>query len=752
MKVILAEKPSVARDIAKVLKINEKHDGYFSGNGYYITWAIGHLVQLSDPDSYDVKYKKWNLNDLPIIPTQFNTKLSSSRGLKKQFGVIKKLFLKSDVSEIVCATDAGREGELIFRFIYNRCNCKKKVKRLWISSQTDQAILKGFSNLKTSSLYDSLYDSAISRAESDWLVGMNCTRVYTIKHSSYENGVMSIGRVQTPVLRLIVERYHENVNFKPEIYYEILVEFEHINGQYIGKWFKDKTSRITDRSKAAQLLEQIKQTENGNIQRVNQKKRIEKPHLLYDLTELQKDANKRYRFSADKTLKIAQKLYETHKAITYPRTSSRYLTSDLKPKIKELLKNLQHINSYSPHISELLNKKLNFTSRIFNDNKVTDHHAIIPTEKRANIHKFSEDEKCVFGLITKRFISVFMDDCIKEITEILTGLNEYSFRSKGTVIRQQGWRILYPPKKSSYKNTLDDENSVNNQTLPIVKNNDSVINKKADQVERQTRAPKLYTEATLLGAMETAGRNSDDESIREAMKECGLGTPATRAQILERLLEVLYIKREKQHLVPTEKGIFLIKIMNQELSSPEMTGSWEKKLSQIRNGQYSRTQFMAEIGHFVQSLIQIVKQEESSKPPTMPGTQRFQKKRYTKRYNKKTPVKIVSTPNTSKGKIPDKNGIDKMVGENLKGFGNCPRCGGHIIEGKRGYGCSNWKSKNCKFVAWKTIAGKKLTDNQLQKLLKTGKTNLISGFISKQNKKFKAYLIIKDGSVGFEFK
>ena len=706
MKVVLAEKPSVAKDLAKVLRATQRKDGYFVGKGYYITWAFGHLIRLANPDIYDQKYKRWRLEDLPILPSIFIKQIANDSGVKKQFKTIKTLFNDSKVAEIICATDAGREGELIFRFIYELSKCKKDIKRLWISSQTDKAILEGFSNLKPGVEYDPLFDSALCRAEADWLIGMNASRAYTIKYSQ-GRGVMSVGRVQTPVLKMIVDRHHEHVTFKPQTYYEIFIDILHPEGEFMGKWFTGKEDRFSDKDKAQAVLETVQQTPQGKITKVTKKEKKENQPLLYDLTELQKDANKRYKFSADKTLKIAQSLYDKHKVLTYPRTSSRFLSADMVPKLSERLQNLKGIKDYSRFSEKILEKKLNISKRIVNDAKVTDHHAIIPTDKKAVISALSPDEFKVFDLVIKRFLAVFLELCIKNQTQIITAFGDQTFKAAGSVMKQQGWREVY--LKDSDKK--DEEET----TLPDVKKGDQVIQKNCKIEEKQTKAPPLYNEASILASMETAGKQIEDEELREAIKDSGLGTPATRAQILERLIKVGYIVREKHKLVPTEKGQLLISyIQDKELLSPELTGEWEKKLNDMAHKKYSRNKYIEGIKAFTNKIVQNVKESDYSDTQNVP--------------NGNAPNAIVTA-----------------------GLGKCPSCGGAVVENKKAYGCSNWRSNNCKFAIWKTIAGKTITETTAKKLLDEGKTTKLKGFKSKTGKTFDAFLILKNNKVEFKF-
>lgn len=710
MKIVLTEKPSVAKDIANVLKVNNRHDGYFEGNGYIVTWAFGHLIQLSYPESYDEKYKKWRLQDLPILPETFIRELSKDKGAANQYKIIAKLLKNKETETVICATDAGREGELIFRFIYEMAQCQKPIQRLWISSQTDQAILEGFKSLKPGENYQSLYDSAISRTEADWLVGINATRAYTAKYSRGK-GVLSVGRVQTPVLKMIVDRYYEHTQFKPETYYELFAQIGHANGDFTGKWFKGKEDRITDKNQAEALFAEIKKHPAGIISNVIKKERREQQPLLYDLTELQKDANKRFGFSADKTLKVMQSLYERHKVLTYPRTSSRYLSADLIPKLPHLIGNLDSLSEYQPFTKKLLSEPLTITNRIVDDKKVTDHHAIIPTDKKPQPDAFSSDEQRIFDLVIKRFLSVFFPICIKDQTDIITDFDNHTFKTTGIVVREAGWRAVYGQEDEDAATTDNSKkkkkkaDDATEQKLPNVAINDVVSQKDLTLETKQTKAPPLYTEASILAAMETAGKNIEEEALREAMKECGLGTPATRAQILERLIEVEYIFREKKNLLPTDKGCRIIGwIQDKELLSPELTGQWEKKLLEMAKSQYSRKQYMTEINAFTKQIVENVANFSNS----------------------------------------------ETVGSVT---GKCPVCQNDVIERTRSYVCSQNKNddSSCPFIIWKTIAGKDLTETEVRSLMETGNSGLIKGFTSKAGNPFDATLVLKEGKVTFEF-
>ncbi len=699
MKIVIAEKPSVARDLARVLKVSQKREGYFEGNGYQISWAFGHLVRLLDAQGYDPAYEKWNLESLPIVPEPFRTEVSPEA--KRQFDVIAGLLCGAEVESVVCATDAGREGELIFRHIYQLSGCDKPIQRLWISSQTDQAIKEGFEKLRDGAAYESLYDSALSRSEADWLVGINATRGYT-KRFGYGQGVMSVGRVQTPVLKLIVDRFVANRDFVPETYFEVHVKVKHENGTFPAVWFLDKESRLMDGKVADQIVADVKQAGTGIIKKVSIKQQTEQPPLLYDLTELQKDANRKFKFSADKTLQTMQALYETHKILSYPRTSSRYLSADLKAKIPGLIKNLAEAGIFEGVSRGLLTQDLGKPNRLFDDKKVTDHHAIIPTDKRPDLSVLSKDERLIYDMVVKRFLAGFMPNCEKELTEIVSGFSEHVFKSNGTVIRLWGWRDIYRGDEDE-----DDSKSKDSAgLLPIVAENDGVIPQDIKAMKKQTKAPLLYTEATILGAMETAGKAIEDEELRQAMKECGLGTPATRAQILERLIKVQYIFRQKNLLVPTDKGIQLIGVVQDKaLLSAELTGDWEKKLNQIVQGTYSRMLFMEEIRTFTRSMIENLKQCKVARP---------------------------------------------IAAENS--LGKCPVCKiGEVVESKMAYGCNQWRQTGCKFAIWKEIAKKKISEPMAKALLKNGKTQVLKGFTTSTGKEFEAALVLDPatGRVGF---
>lgn len=599
MRLIITEKPSMGRDVASALGANKKGEGFIAGPQDLITWCVGHLVELNEPESYDANLKSWRIDALPIIPEKF--KYHAAERTKTQFNIIKALLKREDVTEIVNAADAGREGELIFDLVYQLSGCKKTVQRLWISSLTHDAILEGFKHLKPSSDYAGLCDSAHSRQQSDWLVGINATRAQTIiaRRAGYD-GVFSLGRVQTPTLALIVERDNEITNFVPKTYYEVFADFESPNGAYRGIWFGKDGSRFDKKEDADAIVEKVL-GQQGVIEKVEKKATKEKPPLLYDLTTLQRAANARYSFSAQQTLDVAQTLYEK-KFITYPRTSSRHLSKDVE---KELRGHIEaaRVGPYIPFIEKILaQEKLKLTSRHVDDKKVTDHHAIIPTNQRMNPNAVTPDEKRIYDLIARRFLAAFYPDAEVERTTITTDVQSEKFLTRGSVVLKAGWREVDPPAKE--RKQTDDTEEDESAELPPVKAKEDVKTETAEAVAKQTKAPPRYSESSLLGAMETAGKKIEDEELRLAMKDSGLGTPATRASIIETLLKRGYVVRDKKSLTATDKGKTLINILAVPLlKSAELTGQWEQKLSQMTRGEYSHKKFMEEVKMMTQEII-----------------------------------------------------------------------------------------------------------------------------------------------------
>ena len=699
MKLVITEKPSVARDIARVLNVSNQKQGYFEGNNMVISWAFGHLIELCQPDEYNESFKQWHFDTLPILPESFKKKVTESG--KDQFLTIESLFKRTDIQSVICATDAGREGELIFRMLYDQCGSKLPIERLWISSQTDTAIKEGFQQLKSGTDYEPLHDSARCRSEADWLVGINATRAYSIKFSR-GHGVMSVGRVQTPVLKMIVARYRAHTQFESKPFFEVLVDVDHPNGAFQSKWFTKDTDRCDNKEDAETIKKDIDLHKTGIIESLNKRSINEKPPLLYDLTELQKDANRQFNYSADQTLKLAQSLYETHKILSYPRTSSRYLSTDIEPKCTKFLDLLDVVPTFQPFIKQIKTNAWTISKRMIDNKKVTDHHAIIPTDKRPDMGKLTEQEENIYMLVIKRFLAAFYPDCEKNHTEIITAFGHHRTKAVGTIIAKMGWRDVYKGQSNHQSDKKKDKETL----LPAVTENDAVHAEKVTVKKGQTKAPPLHTEASILAAMETAGKHIDDEELRQAMKHCGLGTPATRAQILEKLIHVKYVTREKTKLIPTDKAEYIIDSIKQpELLSAELTGEWEKLLNQMADGQYLRSDYMENIKTFTQDIIKNVGQNQTM-----------------------------------------------AIRADKKIYGNCPACGnGKIIETKQAYSCTNWKETGCKFVVWKEMAKKSISEKQVETLLKKGKTSVIKGFKNKEGNPFNAALEIINGEVKFNF-
>jgi len=662
---VLAEKPSVGRDIARVLGCTNKCEGYITGEKYIVTWCIGHLVQLYEPEDYDKKYKTWSMDNLPIIPEVF--KLKAASGTSKQFNIVKKLMNSSEVDSIICATDAGREGELIFRYTYALAKCNKPFNRLWISSMTDAAIKKGFMDIKPGTDYDCLYSSAKCRSESDWLVGMNASRAFSLVY----NSKLSIGRVQTPTLAIIVNRHFERENFKAENYYEVCIKYDGFTGTWYNESAKD--TKIKDKSHAQAIADKVKGKE-GIVKDIKNEPKKELPPQLFDLTELQRASNRRYGFSASKTLNIVQNLYEK-KLVTYPRTDSKYISEDIVPTLMDRVNSVRkpEFTSVTSYIEKL--QDLNMGKRYVDNKKVSDHHAILPTEQPPRPGSMSADEEKIYDIIARRFLSMFMPPYEYTVTTLLSTVEGEAFISKGKTVQRLGWKYLYDNDATEGKKAKE-------ESLPSLNMGDSLKNKGVKVEEKQTKPPALYNEATLLSAMENAGRFVEDEELKEQLKEGGLGTPATRAGIIERLIKVGYIKREKKNLIPTEKGINLISIVPDNIKSPELTGSWEKALSLMAKGQYDPKAFMDSIKEYSISLINEAKSCTKAV-------------HFEREFKKKTPA------------------------------GKCPACGAPVMENSKGWSCSAWKTKNCKFTIWKEDKflaryNKTVTATMAKSLLKSG--------------------------------
>ncbi len=649
MIVVVAEKPSVGRDIARVLQCSQRGDGFLKGDTYTVTWAVGHLVTLEEPQEVDERYKKWRMEDLPILPDAIPTKVIPKT--KSQFNIIRKLMMAKDTDRLICATDAGREGELIFRLIYEKCGCTKPVDRLWISSMTDAAIREGFDALKPSAAYDGLYRSALCRAEADWLVGMNASRAFTLRYQA----LLSVGRVQTPTLAILVRRAKEIKDFVPETYHTVTADF----GDYQGQWFdegieEDRLSiRIQEEEEAKRIAALVKQ-KTAHVKSVGRESKRELPPQLYDLTSLQRDANRLLNFTASKTLKIAQALYEKHKAITYPRTDSKYLPMDMLPRVPKTLSNLP--DTYAGLVSGIPKQegKLPFSRRIFDDSRVSDHHALMPTVQKANTDRMDRDEAALFDLIARRLIAAFYPPYMYEAVRIVTVCEEQAFKSTGRIVTDDGWKKVYPQTKEE------------ELPLPALQKGEERKVKGAKVRKESTKPPAPHTDASLLSAMEHAGREIEDEELREQMKGSGLGTPATRAAIIDRIIQVGYVVRKGKALIPTQKGERLIGVVPDEIASPEMTGKWEKALSEIAENKRDTARFMEGIRRLSGFLVDFSKEKAPD-------------------------VRFEREERKGKGK--------KATVKALEGIA-CPLCRQPVLETEKAFGCSRWRD-GCKFTLWK---------------------------------------------------
>ncbi|NDV45861.1 DNA topoisomerase III [Paludibacter sp. 221] len=634
MIVCIAEKPSVARDIAEILGAKARKDGYIEGNGYQVTWTFGHLCGLLEPHDYAPEWKPWALSRLPMIPQRFGIKVMDDKGIQKQFQVIEKLVQSAD--EVINCGDAGQEGELIQRWVLQKALCKCPVKRLWISSLTEDAIREGFAKLKKQDEYQRLYEAGLSRAIGDWLLGMNATRLYTLKYGKNKQ-VLSIGRVQTPTLALIVNRQLEIENFKPEAYWELKTV-------YRDTVFSATKGRFSSVEEGTEFLRKVKEAP-FTVTDTSVKKGTESAPRLFDLTSLQVECNKKFGYSADDTLKIIQSLYEK-KITTYPRVDTTYLSDDMYPKVPNILKGLK---DYELLTKPLLETKLPKTKKVFDNKKVTDHHAIIPTGM--NPSGLTDTEKRVFDLVARRFIANFYPECKISTTTVLGEAGEVEFKVTGKQILEAGWRIVFDKAKEEDENNKEADED---KTLPLFEKGESGPHD-PDLAEKWTSPPKPYTEATLLRAMETAGKLVDNEELRDALKENGIGRPSTRAAIIETLFKRGYIRKERKNLIATQTGVELIQTIQEDLlKSAELTGMWEKKLRQIESGEYQAKDFLDELKDMVCKVVLNVKSDN------------------------RTIDEIMSLAKQEK---------DPIVGT------VCPLCGkGTLLKGKTAYGCSQWKS------------------------------------------------------------
>ncbi len=804
MKVVVAEKPSVARELAAFLGATTKHEGYIEGNGYQITWALGHLLTLKEPHDYDPTLKRWSLDRLPIVPERFEIKPIGGRGLA-QLRIIRRLF--QNAAEIICATDAGREGELIFRYILEWSGARSvPSRRLWLASLTREAIRDAFAHLRPLADYDRLHAAARCRAEADWIVGLNATRSYTTRNRS-SRMLWTVGRVQTPVLALIAARDEAIRVFRPEPFWELLTRYRDVAFRFAG-------DRFTREADAQAILARVVD-QPFTITAVERKPERVPPPQLHDLTELQREMNRRFGLSADATLKAAQSLYEA-KYISYPRTDSRYLTRDLTPKIPAILEALR--DRRPVEVGRLDLNALAFTGRVVNDAKVADHHAIIPTGKTPSaLHPSTQK---VYDAIATRLIAVFYSPCLKEVTSISAVSNAVPFRARGVRVVDPGWTLLDP------RPTRDNPNE-DNQELPAFQAGETGPH---DPIVRrgETTPPKPYTEATLLSAMETAGKLVEDDDLREALKDRGLGTPATRASVIETLLDRGYVTREGKSLRASDSGRFLIALIrDHSLKSAELTGDWEAKLREIERGALSPDQFRSEIVRYTRDLVQsgetppvdpsrlgdcplcglpviaghrdygcsgwrqgcrfVLAREQEGAPlseseiqtllqnrllPRGPETVLYLSDAGTvgalpvpqgkpfraagrARRSPKTAgtTKAASPKTTRRRRSPDTASSSPASPKSFASptLGACPKCGQDVVEGKKSFTCSAWR-QGCTFAIWKTIAGKTITVRVAQALLKRGESALLKGFSSKSGKTFDARLKLENGEVRFDFR
>ena len=697
MIVCIAEKPSVAKDIARILGATTSHNGYMEGNGFQVTWTFGHLCTLKEPNDYTENWKHWSLSALPMIPPRFGIKLIDDDGIKRQFSVIERLMQAADC--IVNCGDAGQEGELIQRWVMQKAQAKCPVKRLWISSMTDEAIREGFNSLKDQSEYQPLYVAGLSRAIGDWLLGMNATRLYTLKYGQNRQ-VLSIGRVQTPTLALIVNRQKEIDSFEPEPYWVL-------STIYRDTLFTATKGKFTTKEEGEQAFATIAD-KPFEVTNVSKKNGNEAPPRLFDLTSLQVECNRKFSYSAETTLNLIQSLYE-RKLTTYPRVDTQFLSDDIYPKCAGILTGMR---GYEQYIQPLAGKKLPKSKRVFDTSKVTDHHAIIPTGVPASA--LSDMERNVYDLIARRFIAVFYPDCKFSTTTVLGKVEDVEFKVSGKEILEPGWRTIYAQQQTSTpqpnnpqpSSSEDDDKRDEERTLPTFVKGESGPHTPT-LTEKWTTPPKYYTEATLLRAMETAGKFVDDETLRAALKENGIGRPSSRAGIIETLFKRHYIRRERKNLIATATGIELIDIIHEELlKSCELTGIWEKKLRDIEHKKYEAADFINELKQQVTEIVYDVLRDNSNRRVTITTDEDLKKAKKKKTAApKKAAAKSAATSSTASTKnaaaSPQPATSEPSADDSIIGT-TCPVCGkGTIIKGKTAYGCSNWKSGCTYRVAFK---------------------------------------------------
>jgi DNA topoisomerase III len=708
---VVAEKPSVARDLAAALPGSfkqAKDKTHLVGAEHIVTWAVGHLVGLAEPDAYDPKLKKWRFADLPILPDEFKLVPNDDRAAK-QLTAIHRLMADDEVDEIVNACDAGREGELIFAYVYETAPVKKPVRRLWLSSMTKRAIADAFEGLRPGEEMKQLEAAARSRSEADWVVGMNATRAASIRLRAAFDGAVSLGRVQTPTLALVARREVEIRSFKPEPYWLVEGSFA-ASGErhYLGRYLGGK--RLPNEAEARKVVEACV-GRPGEITKLERKEERERPQLLYDLTSLQRHANTFYGFSGRRTLAAAQRLYEEHKAVTYPRTNSRFLTGDMVAEIRPTAELVGRNGAYTRAAQYVTGLEKLPLQRVVNDQKVEDHHAIIPTRSEHDLGRMGQDELKVYDLIAKRFLAVFHHEAVFERTRVETTVNQKIFRTSGRRLVEPGWKAVYGEQAEP---DHADEDSGGDQLLPKLVRGETVETRSVESIRKETQPPRRFTDASLLGAMETAGKEVEDAELREAMKDSGIGTPATRAAIIERLVDVGYIERDGRSLVATDKGIQVIRLLNgHPLTSPELTGDWERRLGLIERGEDTRPAFMKDIESFTTETVQE---------------------------------------------------LDKLKGVRIERakLGPCPICGREVTENRKGYSCWSRDDPGCGFVIWKRKAGKSLPVAVAQELIESlrasreagrepgvGRTaKAVTGFRGRSGRTFRAKLKLEQADDG----
>ncbi|RKO65732.1 DNA topoisomerase III [Desulfofundulus salinus] len=789
-KLVIAEKPSVARDIASALGKFAQKDGYLENDHLVISWALGHLLELADAHEYAPALVKWTLEQLPILPEEF--KLHPIRSGAKQLKILKQLLNSADVAEVINACDAGREGELIFRRIYEWCGCRKPIKRLWLSEATPSAIRDAFKKLRDGRELDNLAAAARARAEADWIVGINATRVFSVKHKT----LLSVGRVQTPTLALVVQREREIRGFKPETYWEVWAAFQKSGGAtYRGRWFRGGEGRIKEKSRAEELVRAALAAGSGRVAEVEKRSKTEAPPLLFNLNDLQKEANRKYGMTAQQTLNAAQSLYEKYKLITYPRTDSRHLTEALaRDTLQKRLAALEKCPEYGELVRRIRPGMMP-GKRHVDDAGVTDHHAIIPTDVTPDPAALNPVERHVYDLVVRRFLAMFYPPAVYDETKVVTEAGGETFKSGGRVEIDPGWKAVYGPEEKEEKDGKDEDGE--SQPLPPLAEGETVAVEEAGAVERQTKPPKRYTEATLLAAMENAGRLVDDREMAETLKAAGgIGTPATRAAIIETLIKRGYIERRRKTLVPTLRGEALIDLVPEKLKSVELTAQWEDGLRRIEEGLEDARTWLHGLKNFTREVVAMAKEQEANGavhreevmgkcPLCGRDVVEFARSYGCSGYKegcrfaiwKEIAGKKITVKQAKellwKGKTGVIKGFKSKAGKSFDAaltlsedgrvnfefadhaghvLGRCPLCGKDVIEGKKGYGCAGW-NQGCKFIIWKEIAGKKITVSQAKELLQKGKTGVIKGFKSKAGREFEAVLVLgEDGKIEFEFK